>query len=374
MAERLKILGERLRKARESFNLSQIEVAEKLHIGRPRYSDIENGKRDISLEELYRFSKFLGRPLEFFVKEDLVVGEGFKVLFRKAAGCKGVSKVAVEFENLCEKMYALERLTDFDHKPFEARDYRFDNRQWWYYSKIFADREREALGLGNAPIRDLDQLLEEKCNLKIFYLPIPEEQKIFGIFAYDEKMGGCILINSNNNISKRRFSLAHEFAHYLFHKNKIALISSETAEDAIEEKIADCFASNFLMPEIVVGEIFHLRCKKRNNATPEDVLYFANYFGVSFPAMLYRLNNLKLIDNPTKEKLLEEKSATSFLESIGIKESQNVRSKFPNLYLYLCGKAFEQGKITTAKLADFLEIPLFKAMDIAGQTRAGKPE
>ena len=52
---RLIFIGERLKKARESLGYTQEEVAEKLNIGRPRYSDIENGKRNVPLKELYRF-------------------------------------------------------------------------------------------------------------------------------------------------------------------------------------------------------------------------------------------------------------------------------------------------------------------------------
>ena len=56
--DRMILIGERLKRARGALGYSQAQVAEKLKIGRPRYSDIENGKRDVPLKELYKFCEF----------------------------------------------------------------------------------------------------------------------------------------------------------------------------------------------------------------------------------------------------------------------------------------------------------------------------
>jgi predicted HTH domain antitoxin len=54
---------------------------------------------------------------------------------------------------------------------------------------------------------------------------------------------------------------------------------------------------------------------------------------------------------------------------MGVSEPERSRSKFPTLYMHLAIKAFQQGKLTTAKLADFLEIPLYQAMDLGKKLR-----
>ena len=56
MMDRLIIIGERLKRARESLGLTQEAVAAKLEIVRPRYSDIDNGKLDVPLKDLYRLA------------------------------------------------------------------------------------------------------------------------------------------------------------------------------------------------------------------------------------------------------------------------------------------------------------------------------
>lgn len=361
---RLILIGKRLKKAREALGYTQEEVAEKLNIGRPRYSDIENGKRNIPLQDLYRFCEFFGRPLEYFIKEKLAIDSGFKVLFRKTEGDREVAKVITEFETLCEKMCTLEEIMEVKIKPTVAKDYDYDKDRLWFWGQHYANQERQRLGLGQAPLRNLDQILEEKCALKIFYLPIPEERGIFGMFSYDEEMGGCILVNSNANFGKQLFSLAHEYAHFIFHKERLGIISFEKEKDTSDESLADHFASDFLMPKEVVNDIFNIRIKNRKDLTPEDVIYFAEYFGVSFLAMVYRLNNLKLLGNGIKEKFIKETWVTAVRKSMGISEPERGRFKFPSLYFHFCLKAYQQNKITTSRLAEFLELPLYQVMEL----------
>ena len=369
MMDRLIIIGERLKRARESLGLTQEAVAAKLEIGRPRYSDIENGKRDVPLKDLYRFAEFYGRPIDYFIKETLLTDSGFKVLFRKTEGDEEVARVVTEFENLCEKMCELENISGVTVRPPVSQDYQFERKREWYWGKHYADIERKQLDLGQAPLRNLSQILEEKRGLKIFYLPVPPERGVYGMFTYDQKMGGCVLINSNPNFGNQLFSLAHEYAHFVFHKEKLGIISTERERNSTGEKVANSFASNFLIPEDTLRDLFNMRIKEASDVKAEDVVYLADYFGVSFTAMVYRLNNLKLITHKIKDELINYTWVTSVRESMGISEPERSRTKFPTLYLHLAIKAFQQGKLTTAKLADFLEIPLYQAMDLGRKLR-----
>lgn len=364
-------VGIRLRNAREALGFSQEQVSECIGIGRPRYSDIENGKRNISMKDIYKLADFFNRPIEYFFKENIISESGFRLLFRRTEGDAEIAKIITEFEELCQKMHDLEEINEIKISPPILKDYDFDISNIKYWGKHYANYERDRLGLGKAPIKDLNQILEEKCRLKIFYLPIPEEYGIFGMFTYDDNIGGCILVNINPSYGRQRFSLAHEYAHSLFHKNRIGVISFEKDEKNTDERIADYFASEFLMPEQEVIDIFESTIKNKREVTAEDVIRFADYFGVSFTAMVYKLNNIRpqLIDNEKKEELIEETWVNKLRDAIGKPEPQKNESKFPPLYYNLCIKAYKQSRITTAKFADFLEIPLYKAMEFGGQLR-----
>lgn len=362
--ERMIIIGKRLKQAREALDYTQEQVAEKLSIGRPRYSDIENGKRNVPLKELYDLCEFFSRPLDYFLKEIPAGESGFKVLFRKTAGDQEVTKVVTEFENLCERMIELEEITEIKIRPPVLKDYDYEKNKLWFWGKQCAEKERSRLNLGHAPLKELDRILEEKCGLKIFYLPIPQEKGIWGMFTYDENKGGCILVNSTPVPGKQLFSLSHEYGHFIFHKSRLGVISFEQERNTSEERIADYFAGEFLMPESSVHDIFNMRVKNRKDVTAEDVIFLSDYFGVSFQAMIYRLNNLRLLDNAIKEKLLKETWIAGVRQSMGMSEPERSKSKFPPLYIHLCIKAYQQERITTAKFAEFLGLPLYEAMEI----------
>lgn len=365
--DRQAIIGRRLKRAREGLGLTQEEIAKRLKIGRPRYSDIENGKRDIQLKDLYRFAEFYNRPVNYFIKENLFTDNGFKVLFRKTAGDKAIAHAVTEFENLCEKMCELGNISNYSIKAPVCPDYEFERSREWHWGRYYAERERRALDVGQAPLHNLIRILEKERGLKIFHLPVPPGRGVYGMFTYGPEMGGCILINSNPVHGNQLFSLAHEYAHYLFHKDKLGIISTERDRNSSVEKIANAFAGNFLMPESAVKNLFASNTRKDANA--EDILFSADYFGVSFQAMLYRLNNLRLINDAAKEELLNNTSIAAVRKSIGFAEPEGSVEKFPRIYKHLACKAFLQGKLTTSRFAEFLEIPLYRAMELGRSLR-----
>jgi transcriptional regulator with XRE-family HTH domain len=61
-----KLLGERLREAREYVGLSQEEVADHINIPRPAVSQMENGKRGVDALELRKLAQLYERPVGFF--------------------------------------------------------------------------------------------------------------------------------------------------------------------------------------------------------------------------------------------------------------------------------------------------------------------
>lgn len=60
----MKELGTRLRKAREYIGLTQEDVAKLMNVSRVIITNIENGTRKVSAEELSKFSKIYGWTME----------------------------------------------------------------------------------------------------------------------------------------------------------------------------------------------------------------------------------------------------------------------------------------------------------------------
>ena len=107
------------------------------------------------------------------------------------------------------------------------------------------------------------------------------EYKISGIYQ--------IVVNKYHSLLRRRFTLAHEFAHFVLHKeflkqgNKLEdIILFRSSNDAGNKKEleANQFAADLLMPK----EVFETEIRKGNN----KINGLADFFQVSSAAIKYR--------------------------------------------------------------------------------------
>lgn len=147
-------------------------------------------------------------------------------------------------------------------------------------------------------------------------IPIEDFAQKFGIqilYAPNNKFSGALLkakgkyfigLNSLENSSRQRFSIAHEIAHFLWHSNHNTAFFDEPFEfflrdDKSSQGIdrreieANRLGAEILMPRSwVVAEI-----KKLEQFSPEEqIRVLARKFEVSESAMKYRILNLALKD------------------------------------------------------------------------------
>jgi transcriptional regulator with XRE-family HTH domain len=64
-----KALGDRIRELRKKENLSQEKFALKIGIDRTYFASIENGKRNVSIDNIQKISQGLGIKLEELFKD-----------------------------------------------------------------------------------------------------------------------------------------------------------------------------------------------------------------------------------------------------------------------------------------------------------------
>lgn len=108
-----------------------------------------------------------------------------------------------------------------------------------------------------------------------------------------EKMGGkwYIYVNAFHNEKRKRFTIAHEIAHYILHADETAVfkdVSFFRSPDTNEqESQANALAAEILMPE----HAFIQEIERGNNT----ILGLAETFGVSGIACEYRAKTLNLI-------------------------------------------------------------------------------
>ncbi len=105
----------------------------------------------------------------------------------------------------------------------------------------------------------------------------------------DKESGYAIYVNDDHHENRRRFTIAHEIAHYVLHRDKIGDGITDDAmyrsglSDAIEQQ-ANSLAAQILMPKKLID-----KAKKDGLSSPNDL---AEKFNVSLSSMNIRLNSI----------------------------------------------------------------------------------
>lgn len=334
-------LGRRLREARENRRLTQEQAAQAIGTSRTALVHIEAGKRSLSTLELAQLAKLYHRSVsDFFVEDDtqpecdedpLVILHRLPTellddpeVNRQVSRCVELCAIGVDLENtlgiedgVSLPAYELKSPT----KPFEA------TRQ----GERVAEEERRRLGLGYGPIADVSDLISTQGIWASGVRGLPTEMS--GIFLRHTSIGMVILVNYDHPRSRKRFSYAHEYAHALLDRKTTSAIVSrgENSQEFIERR-ANAFAAAFLMPKDGVRWFFEEVLEKggpsrryrvtfssagelpseaeerpapgSQQITYQDVASFAHYFGVSYPAAVYRLSDLGFLNSEEKTSLL----------------------------------------------------------------------
>ena len=171
-----------------------------------------------------------------------------------------------------------------------------------------AASERNRLGLGDGPILNLREVLESDVGLRVFYTELPSD--LAGIFAYTEELGGCIAVNSRHPEERRRWSMAHEYGHFLTSRFRPELtILGRFERIPASERFADAFAAALLMPASGLRRRFYqISRAAEGGVTAAEVCRMAHYYFVSVEAMMLRLEELRLLPGGTWERLRDRGS------------------------------------------------------------------
>jgi len=364
-----KLLGQRLQDSRKARGLTQQDVANELGMARTTVTALEKGERRIQPKEIIELAKIYGREVSDLVSGRKILGD-FAVQFRasvvKAGSYQTEFEQAIrEFQKLCEDYIYLETISDTPLLRAYPPEYSIDGLSPEEAAEDFASAERNRLGLGDASIINLRELLENDVGLRVFYLRLPSH--IAGMFTYSDELGGCIAINSAHPEERRRWSLAHEYGHFLtnrFRPEVSVLLAYERTPAS--ERLGDGFAGAFLMPTSGLRRKFNEAVRlRKGKATPADLCRLANYYFVSVEALSRRLESLHLVPNGTWDRLQDH--------GFKVHEAQDVLKLQPHSYLeqplspryqLLAAEVYQQGKLTEGQLAQLLRVDRVEARKI----------
>ena len=357
------VLGERLAEARRARRLTQQQVADHLDVARTTIVAMEKGDRRPRPGELVALARFYGRSVGELVREEPVTKRpSFLVQFRAAGGSRNTAAdIAREadikrFEDLCLWYVELETWADSPLPMRYPPAYDVAGTPWERAAEEIAGSERNRLGLGDGPVGDLWGLLETDVGLRVFALAM-EDRRIAGMFLFTEEYGGCIAVNANHPEERRRWSAAHEYAHFLTDRYRAEVtVFNSSRRQPESERLADAFARNFLMPASGLQRRFDgMRRAKNAPITTADVLALSHLYQVSFQAKVWRLEDLKLLPSGTWETLRERGFKPKEAQAlIHLSPHEPGLSNLPIRYEALAVQAYEAGRLTEGQLAERL--------------------
>ncbi|MES2354373.1 MAG: XRE family transcriptional regulator [Pseudomonadota bacterium] len=380
-------LGQRIRSARESCGLTQEQLGDVVELSRIAISQIEAGSRSVSSIELDRIAYTVGRDIKAFFAENFVEQDALAALFRSEAQLAEQAELLDALQNslaLGREMTNLERLLEIDRAQLRTATYELATAKSRWEAiqqgqRVAAD-ERQRLGLGVAPVGDLVDLFETQ-GVRTGLVTLPDN--ISGLTLSDNKIGIFVVINRDHAALRRRFSLAHEYAHVLVDRDRSGAISrAENRADLIEVR-ANAFAAEFMMPADGVAQFVQALGKGgasraqmavfdetavvqvEQRATPGsqdiqlyDVALLAHHFSVSRISALYRLKNLRFVDEREFQHLKAQedsgagKSIANFLAANDPVEEQETRDEFRRRFLGLALEANRREEITESKFTE----------------------
>lgn len=354
-------LGRRLQEARKARGLTQQDAADSLELARTTITALEKGDRQTRPSELIRLASLYGKRVSDFVGPKEPIAD-FAAQFRTAAArarCDDIrgemGEALREFQDLCEDYLFLEQLSAVKSASAAPPHYTTQGTAPEETAHDVASFERNRLGLGDGPVLHLRETLEQDVGIRVFFVGLPS--RVAGIFGYTDELGGCIAVNARHPAERRRWSLAHEYAHFLTNRfrSEITLLDSYHRVPATE-RFADTFARCFLMPEPGLRRRFNeLLRASGGNVTAADVCRVAHYYFVSVEAMMLRLEELGFLPRGTWERLRDRGfKAREAQEHLGLAPHPSDDRLLPIRYELLAARAYEIGKLTEGELARLL--------------------
>lgn len=355
-------VGERLRRARDQAELTQADAASAVNLARTTLIAIEQGQRRVKLEELRSLAKLYKMSINELLRQEAIQAD-LKPKFRKLFQNKNdpiehavqqlseLAKAEVELEALLgikrQRNYPPERPVMPGDVRAQAEQDALELRQW--------------LGLGLSPITDIVTLLEMELGVRVYIRGL--DGKISGLFAYEDALGACIMLNAKHPRERRAQTAAHELGHLVSTRRLPEVLELNQFENSREERYATAFGIAFLTPTRAVMQKFQEVTLGSNKLTRRHIIVLAHFFGVSREAMVRRLEELRLTKPGTWEWFqdnggITDEQVRQVLGDLSAPDSQKSERPRPTtLYLaLLAGEVWRRELLSESQLMRMLHV------------------
>lgn len=302
--EKKEFRGERLKNARLFRGKTLTELSVITGISKQSLSLYENNHNKPDYEKSGIIASALRFPYEFFLQEDECKTTTEVTYFRSLASATKMSRTTQSLKlEFVAKMYeVLLEYIDFPvlnlpNVDFTGNDNEFDdveNEKMVFEIEQIATSVREHWGLGDAPIQNLQLILEKNGMIVTGFDTNEDKIDAFSqrtILNNGEVFFICVDQGSKPE-GRIRFDMAHELGHIILHpwSESLELVTKE--EFKMRERQANIFASAFLLPRNSFGNDVQ--------AYPTDLKYYQwlkKKWKSSIQSMAYRSNQLGIVSD-----------------------------------------------------------------------------
>ncbi|MCF8074780.1 MAG: XRE family transcriptional regulator [Desulfotignum sp.] len=317
MTADLSFIGRNIRFLRRSRNWTLDDLSSRIGIHKVALGRIERGINLPSAMVIYQLSTAFNVPVDTLFSPDPIhqapvattetTDTCFISLDPEPAPLPGV------LMNACrEIMAAFHALEDICGVPKHATvplSIPFDPD--YPGMEALAARMRTYLATGDAVVFDYFELFEN-AGLRVILFPFPRGAAEMASVSFYEPAfhNAFFFLNSRNNPEKQLFALAGELGSILvsnqMRRQKAPLFpppEDDAGRPINPARAAGRFAATFLMPEPAVRATAGQLGVSRDAWSWDLLLRIKHRFGVSAQTFLYRLHELDLISDPTRDTL-----------------------------------------------------------------------
>lgn len=346
------MIADRIKLARRKagFSLRDLSFAMGGRVTAQAIGKYERGEDVPSSGVLTALASALGVSLNYLMDARGIELTG--VEFRTKASTTGRDRAQVQTEVLewIERYLQVETILDLDSAAWNCPIPNPRRPRAVADAEKLARDVRDAWRLGNDPIPNMTELLEEK-GLKVLTVSLP--MRVSGFTCMVSRADGqpglpLIVVNSEFSLERRRLTLAYELAH--------RLIDTASLGDKDEERAANLFAGAFLMPK---EHLLEEAGKHRSSFGYRELIDLKRLYRVSGAALLVRLNQLEVITQSTLTYAFQSiargwrSREPEELEPPALRGQLEKARRFERL----CYRALAEGMISLSKAAELLRLP-----------------
>jgi Zn-dependent peptidase ImmA (M78 family) len=241
--------------ARESRGMTQVEVAAAMTEAAPAgaavvsqgyVSRAESGRLTVAEDRLHLYAAALGYPADLLCLDPQVSGVGVGLIHHRKRASLPSSALRRIHAQLALVRLQVSGLAEAAARP--DRPHRFsrvllDN---FTTARDAARQVRRAWGLPRGPVTDVIAAIEGAGGLVV--VRDLGSELLDAVSQWDGRQAPLILVNDHAPGDRCRFSVAHELGHLVMHP--------EPGTPSEQEKQADAFAAEFLMPAADIRQAF----------------------------------------------------------------------------------------------------------------------